>query len=247
MKKYFGIIIILVAMLMVGAAGQAMASFSQLELIRVVYSASAGVEVATDLGNINTLATQTNGSTTAAGVFTPALFGSVNFADRTDFKVAYFAFDSANANVYVSAAPGLTPASKSRGELSFSTGYGSVVPSYGTTNTQASIATSFANSYYNKMTAAGAAPGWFGNYFFAPVQGGDLNISAIATAGFVDQTLYKFSGPTTGVQNGAAFLTLRTMADGSTIINASAVPVPPSVLLLGSGLLGMIGIRRKIA
>ena len=46
MKKYFGII--LAAMLMVGAAGQAMAFFAEGELIRVVYNHTGTVEVATD-------------------------------------------------------------------------------------------------------------------------------------------------------------------------------------------------------
>jgi len=43
-------------------------------------------------------------------------------------------------------------------------------------------------------------------------------------------------------------MVIRTMADGSTIINpeaAAPVPIPAAAYLLGSGLLGLVGIRRK--
>ena len=90
---------------------------------------------------------------------------------------------------------------------------------------------------------------FFGGFIPLMSPGGEMNLAALSTVGFVDQTLYFFDSPQSALF-GVATVTLRTMADGSTIINpgsASAVPIPPSVLLLGSGLLGMIGIRRKIS
>jgi hypothetical protein len=44
--------------------------------------------------------------------------------------------------------------------------------------------------------------------------------------------------------------TIRTYADGTTQLNPTSVaqtPVPAAVYLLGSGLLGLVGIRRKMA
>jgi hypothetical protein len=41
--------------------------------------------------------------------------------------------------------------------------------------------------------------------------------------------------------------TIRTLADGTSTINPSAVPVPAAVYLLGSGLLGLVGLRRRIS
>ena len=38
---------------------------------------------------------------------------------------------------------------------------------------------------------------------------------------------------------------IRTLANGYTEINPATVPIPPSMLLLGTGLLGLIGFRRK--
>jgi hypothetical protein len=40
---------------------------------------------------------------------------------------------------------------------------------------------------------------------------------------------------------------VRLYSDGEVVLNPSAVPIPGSLLLLGSGLLGLFGIRRKKA
>jgi hypothetical protein len=74
-------------------------------------------------------------------------------------------------------------------------------------------------------------------------------LNALGSGGFVDQKLYffNFTSPANPATAGTQVATIRTMADGSTIINPASpvVPIPPSVLLLGSGLLGLIGLRRR--
>jgi hypothetical protein len=58
--------------------------------------------------------------------------------------------------------------------------------------------------------------------------------------GSVAQVLNSVSNPVTD-------FTITTL-DGSTVINpaqTSATPIPPSILLMGSGLLGLVGIGRR--
>jgi hypothetical protein len=71
------------------------------------------------------------------------------------------------------------------------------------------------------------------------------------TIGYVDHTLYYYGSPSgaSGASTGLAVATIRTYADGATQLNprVAATPVPAAVYLLGSGLLGLVGIRRKMA
>ena len=74
-----------------------------------------------------------------------------------------------------------------------------------------------------------------------------------ASSGSVTQALYFWDKATSTLaadKIGVLAATIVTNADGSTIITSSIpapapTPIPPAFLLMGSGLLGMVGLRRK--
>jgi hypothetical protein len=65
------------------------------------------------------------------------------------------------------------------------------------------------------------------------------------TGGFSDVYMYEYDA----MNNAWDYGTIRLYADGSAVLNPTSnpVPVPAAVWLLGSGLLGLIGIRRRNA
>jgi hypothetical protein len=85
---------------------------------------------------------------------------------------------------------------------------------------------------------------------------GEAALTPLAsTGGYVDMYLYHYSAVDgTLQQNNPDNLysgIIRLTADGTVVVTSTAsaatVPIPPSVLLFGSGLLGLFGIRRKTA
>lgn len=262
MKRYFGII--LAAMLMVGAAGQAMAAFVKPDLLRIVINLGTTgnpVEVGTDLGLSAVGIASTAANTTVGGggaAFSRGMFGlsDSSASDWSNLVVTYFALGTGNTTQLWSTAEttpigntGVWVSTRTNGNTVYNTGYFN--GSAGGTLTVNKNAT---GSYFDSMdlqALSASKVGSLGGYL-NPAQtsanffGVEKSLADLATVGYVDQNLYYWA---TGNTNGTPTLlsmTIRTMADGSTIINPNAVPIPPSVLLLGSGLLGMIGIRRKI-
>jgi hypothetical protein len=69
-----------------------------------------------------------------------------------------------------------------------------------------------------------------------------------ATSGSVTQNLYFLDNANGANKVGVSVATISTNFDGSTTIvtpNTAATPIPPAFFLMGSGLLGMFGLRRK--
>jgi hypothetical protein len=98
-------------------------------------------------------------------------------------------------------------------------------------------------SYFSTMINNGNLTGGFNG--FIPARNGEIALAA----GFVDQKLYYYGnmGSLTGAKTGVQIATIRTYADGHTELNPSAVPIPAAAYLFGTGLLGLVGIRRKMA
>ena len=94
--------------------------------------------------------------------------------------------------------------------------------------------------------------------FSNPATGGLSNGSSVFSLGLFSDTtnwnpLLNTSGGILGPNSAGTLFTINLNNDGTsssliadpTDVNVSPTPIPPSVLLLGSGLLGLVGIRRK--
>jgi len=236
MKKLTSIIF--AALLTMAFATQALAvSFGELDLVRVVYKAG-GAEVATNLGNIGTTL-DLSADELVVGDGSSA-FSLSQFAPGTtwaDLRVAYFTKLETSKEAYLSSSDSAAPGANSRAWSNFSNGVLFATTYYsGLTATGSTVVgdATFNNAYAQALTNGGTNPGAFGSYI-SP-SSGEMNLAALVTAGYVDQYLYHYMN--NAAQPGV--VRIRTFADGSTMINPAAVPVPASVFLLGSGLLALI-------
>lgn len=245
-KKKFAAMI--AAALMTMSASSAFAAFADLELIRVYYDRN-GNEFATDLGKVKDL--------TAAGAVTNK---SGSFGDLTTGYAVYFALDRTTGlnDLWVSGAVG-TPSTISGGGLgltnlkSGTTSMYSQYNAYATSGgTEYTGAASNSNSYKTKISAT---QGLMASAISTASRlNTEVSIASLigATSGSVTQALYFWDNALTTVaaqKIGVEAATITTNFDGSTIITSSTpaapTPIPPAFLLMGSGLLGMVGLRRK--
>lgn len=247
MKKIM--MLLIVAVFMLGVAGNAMASFQDGELIRVVYSTNngQGSEFATDLGAIGSYTDPsqiTAPITVTAGAFTP---GSVGQTDFSNMYVGYFIYDwtGANGHAWTSGPAGVNGFNGSNLSV-FQGGAFTAASLWGSTgHTTFSNAESNASSYYNNLGPLNGGQGMMGGFLKSSA---DMKLDALNAggAGYVDQVLYYYgSDPSLGGTPTAVAM-LRTSADGSTTLSA-ATPIPAAVYLFGSGLMGLVGLRRKMS
>jgi hypothetical protein len=235
-------IVLIAAMFLFSFSAQAMAYFEDDHLIRIVYGGDK--EIATDLGTGWDLS-----SPTAAN----HLFDENNFSktdlgvsDWSTVKVAYFIvevdqFDGLTANTSWTSGPETGQSIKNHafdmfaGQAHYVTGM-----NYQSGDPQNVYLQSDGNSYKTQM----APPGSFAGYL--AVYNGEASMAALDTVGYVDQLLYYYATPD-DASAGVPLYTIRSWANGTTEINPNVVPIPAAVYLLGSGLLGLIGIRRRMA
>ena len=225
-----------------GSAFASTTAFADLELIRVYYD-RAGEEIATALGTVTDV--------TASGGTFAGSFGSL-----TTGYVVYFSVDRTYNKIWATGATGT--ASIINGALSsmtsMKTGAGNVLGQfniYGTGNSYSGLA-SAVNSYKNKLSAT---QGTLNNAITAGTRlNTEVTLAQVigSSTGSATQTLYYWAKGITSVaaeKIGVAAATIVTNADGSATITsttaAAPTPIPPAFLLMGSGLLGMVGLRRK--
>ena len=260
-------IVVALALLICLSAGSAFAAFDNFNLIRVVSDKTVGstLEIATDLGNITTLSGLSNA---AVGGGADAFTNFTQGRDFSNLSVNYFAVNRTtilNGTMYIGANTTTVPVTggvaQVQNSYAITSTYGPPTPisvnKYYSTLTLApgSTSTVIANktnasslSEINGSTTLGGYKGYTGMW----ASNTNLNLASIANAP-IGMTVYRF-GATTGTNmatqlTGVKVLDLTTNDDGSTTINASApvpTPIPAAAWLLGSGLMGLFGLRRKM-
>ena len=267
--------LLLAALLVLGFAGQGMATttFGPDSMIRTYYDSALSGSSTETATNMNT--SLLTSATYSAGVIGDVI-GSSLLPSFSTAKVSYWGYSGLNtsSDQYWVSNNGSAP--KIGGGQSdglganidvANGGFSGVVPNYNgaagavgsVSGAPNSITIARANGYYGGSEGTGSAQGSFFSTM-TPAQA-SISLAALATTGYVDTTFWYFNynGSQSAV-SGVSLATLRTYradANGSenftgglyvaTEIIPSAVPIPPSVLLLGSGLLGLIGLRRRSA
>jgi hypothetical protein len=239
-KKLF--LIAATFMLMFSFAGQAMASFATGDLIQVIYVAG-GPEVATDLGSFS--ATSSTSVTDSGNLGNTVNFSSLfSGYSESQLNVAYFIYGGTTGGIYVTGADGgqtNNGSLKSTLQADF-TAVLNYYKSISSTATQVSGTTANAASYYYKLDSNGTHVA--ADAGFLTTANGEAQLS---TSGYVDLYLYYYKNSSINVAgSGTEIADIRTFADGSTeIIPLVSTPLPAAVWLLGSGLVGLVGIRRR--
>ncbi len=229
-----------VTVLLIGISGEAMAYFAQGDLIQVVYQTNGSYEVATDLGAFAPT-TAYSGPTIS---FTSSPFpaagaaGAFSSAGWSNLQVSYLV--STSSAVWTSGPAGGQSSAAPQGSQSTNPVQDmlSKFASLGASG-QAELLKSDSSSYFTNMDKGGSAIGSFGG--FIPAGNGEQNLAALSSQSYVDTYLYYYANPGTA-STGVKVADIRTFADGTSEVVGS-VPVPPSVLLMGSGLIALCVLR----
>ncbi len=248
MKKKM--IALLAGALLTMAASNAMAAFAVGDLYRVVYNRAGSVEVATDLGSISSLL--------AGGAVTADTFSLSQVTGATsanDLYVAYYASTGSTGTAYVG-----TPSAPTTGSRKFSyfnTGYQNnqaYFQSLSPTATTVVASQSYINSYNSQMNTAGNIGTLAGYLPTAANSGnaiGDQNLATLLASGgkttlySIPGSAYVMTGTATNLVLATNFNTATGIGSTSLVPAATPTPIPAAAYLLGSGLLGLVGIRRK--
>jgi len=217
------------------SANSAFATFADLELIRVYYSRS-GYEIATDLGKVTDLTS--GGTTVNIGTLAPLDEG----------YAVYFAFDRVTNDLWATGKVGV-PSVIVGGIAGITAVKGGTNTMYAAYNTQGGYQYSAATAYYkNNLSASTGSMG--NNINSATRVNTEASLSELISygSGSVTQALYFWDNLTTTIADekiGIEVARITTYADGNTVITAPT-PIPPAFFLMCSGLLGLLGLRRRV-
>jgi hypothetical protein len=209
------------------SAGSAFAAFADKELIRVVYERGGTTEQVTDLGSVGGLLTGSHSFTT----------GAISATNASNLFVCYFAVDRTTAEMWV----GSSSAPASTGQVGTPDVAGHFDKVYSYYNSLVAGANgvktgqqSNANSFTSQLnTAQGKLAGSItGN--------SEASLASLVngTATAVTQTLYYLNGTDGALAK--AIITTSNTADAIT-----PTPIAPAFLLMGSGLIGLFGYRKR--
>ncbi|MEW6664918.1 MAG: hypothetical protein AB1512_06825 [Thermodesulfobacteriota bacterium] len=260
---------LMAAMLVFSLAGQAAAFFEDFKLIRSIWDTASPLEIGSDLGSYalqTEAAYPTNqlvGDLINTSVFSSGV-GTLNIGywahGQTDRDFWVTGFGTRNPlprGGFVTDGDGLQMGSRkqSNGDAVMN-----LTQEYYDSTVSTHLTEKHPNSYWGAFENQGIGIGAFGQSMNGTANWEvTLSLADLLTVGYVDQLLYYFdyNGSTT-MKNGVEVALIRTYldlgADGvlgggddtiGTVINPNPVPIPGSVLLLGSALVGLFGIRRK--
>ena len=238
---------------MLSLAGRAQAGCSNFcdgDLVRVMYDTNTHFEMATDLGAISAL--QAAGNWTAPAVALGTGPGQFNAASWGEVNAAYFALGTGAVTPYIASTGTLTPVGTGNGSslignlnalLGFYGMYAAGSNTWSFLYVQNGI--TITNSYYYVMDGNGNTVGSMGGYLDTLSSGRtEVNNGSLST-----QLLFAFANPDSTAAGAASGLTIQTLSGLTTITYSSTTtkpaPIPPSILLLGPGLLVAIGVHRK--
>jgi hypothetical protein len=257
MKKIIGGLMVAAAVLFV--AGNAMAAFSTTsgDLVRIVVD-SSGDDVATDLGNLASIQSGATQLTSANGFSTSAT-GTTSLSADT---VYYFVLGAAAGGSPINYSQIFAASTSTSGTLGVNT------LKLGSAGSGADSSLSTALGYYNAKggtTVYTAAPSSGANDYFKTTSYPTLNglftsasqlgsvLTNLTTANDVSMDLWSILKGGSPVTSDTG-LSLYTNIDASgniyttdNIGTASPTPIPPSMLLFVPGLLGLIGLKRRIS
>ena len=252
MKRIFAILV--ATALVFCSVGSAMAAyFDSNNLMMVVYNWD-DKEVAIDLGDFSTVDYSVGGQTlAAAGSVDLSSFGGA-VSDWSDLNVGLFTAYYGNSTFHfvLGATQDTALTINSAAKTTFFTAATKVHTTYAASGTQVATGdASYTYSYSNYLDnlAYGQMAGY--NPYSASLAGPDL--SALLTDGFIDLYLYEYDANGNLVAgNGVDYSgIIRLNADGSIVTvaggNTTPTPIPGALVLMASGLVGLVGIRRKNA
>ncbi|MEW6219713.1 MAG: hypothetical protein AB1634_09315 [Thermodesulfobacteriota bacterium] len=218
--------VVAAALCLLAFPGPAAAYFTDDSLVRVVYDSRGSGEVATDLGQVRDLVSQVNLRVGyGPDAFSLEMFDHPGYgqASWADLRVGYLAGGLAADGIWLP-------------------GFGGRLETSQVGDVQREMGTVL--DFYAQFGTATVGPGGSSSHSFAYLLSsvsGQVSLQSLQNRGYVDQYLFYWSAAEAG--EGVQVAVLRTMADGSTIINP--VPVPASGLLLLGSSLGLGGIRAR--
>ncbi|MGA2106102.1 MAG: hypothetical protein ABSH25_00495 [Syntrophorhabdales bacterium] len=270
MKKALGIMV--AGLLLFGLAGQGMAAFSTLDLVRTIYdpSSASTTEIGSDLG-ANALTTA--GAYTANTYVGDHLATSLFSDPAATLEVSYYALNGSTSAWVTGSTTDTAQKLLLHKNTNLSGLSTSLLGYYAGLSTISGTASSVLgstavgnNSYYQLAENNGTGVGTFASALsnISPSHtDATISLAALTTNGYVDSTLWYFLYNNNTGTVGTEVVTIRTfLTDSATSTNidkngtyiateidpqAPTVPIPPSLLLLAPGLLGLIGVRSRRA
>lgn len=246
-KSVRTIFVAMMVTLMVAFAGQAMAYFEQESLVRVVWerrspaTPSGTYEVVTDLGKGNWTFSEPYAGPNVMISSPQFSLSQLELSNWDHVYVAYYISKQSTVDVWVSGNTSGVQRSAARQMQNFYSNSGQMLGyNYLTGQPQNRNLQEIIDSFARRFTNYGHFNG-----FLATGHVGHASLSSFNQEGiqYVDQYLYFYDTPNSAA-NGVPILVLRTWETGMTEI--LPIPIPPAAILLGTGLLGLIGIRRRM-
>ncbi|MBJ6724289.1 hypothetical protein [Geomesophilobacter sediminis] len=245
MKKKM--IALLAGALLALSAGNALAYFGAGELNLYAYNNTlTSSEVGVDLGSLASL--MTPGADT---LITKASSNLTGLKTGATYVYAGIYGVAANGNVYAIANKGLGSfAENTSNYINFTNANSGVNNGYTSATsdikTIASKGTGASNTYFGKMDKGNNFTGTYASVMPTSMANqGDFRTTLAADVQKGIYLLDVANGSTTFKEVGTA--TFFTNGNIEVQADAASTPIPPAFLLMGSGLLGMVGLRRKKA